>query len=229
MQAVAETDLGQRLRRQVACLADGTAREERRDHRVLERRHLAEQIVELEDEADLMTSVADEPRFAPAEDVLALEEHPASGGTIEGTQHMEERRLANTGGAHKRDDLAGADHADRHADAEEHDRDGATGRADGLEDADLLALFGDQQHQVANDGEGGHQHDDGDDDEQRELLELKRGEEVAIEVHPVADPEREPELPRDHRPYSLRREGVDKLDLDAGHAGGQAREFPGGG
>src|SRR5438034_1187658 len=65
--------LGQRLRRQVACLADGTAREERRDHRVLERRHLAEQIVELEDEADLMTSVADEPRFAPAEDVLALD------------------------------------------------------------------------------------------------------------------------------------------------------------
>ena len=96
----------------------------------------------------------------------------------------------------------------------------APGGADRLEDADLLALLGDQQHQVADDREGRHQHDDRDDDEQRELLELQRGEEVAVHLHPVAHPVAgKPSRPAIVAADALGVERIGQLHLDAGHAG----------
>ena len=49
----------------------GDALQQRGEHRVLERGHLAEEVVELEDEADLRPAVARQPRLRPREEVLA--------------------------------------------------------------------------------------------------------------------------------------------------------------
>src|ERR1700693_2866977 len=82
-----------------------------------------------------------------------------------------------------------ADEADRHPDRQEDAPDAPRARAHGLEDADLLALLCHEQDQVADDGEARDQHDDRDDDEECQLLELSRSEGGAVHPHPIADPE----------------------------------------
>src|SRR5712692_2690747 len=108
-QAIAEPDLGQRRARQLPRLLRGLSEEERRDHRVLERAHLAEQVVELEDEADLLPPVTHKVRLAAREEVLALPEDAARGRPVEGAEQVEERGLADAGGADEGDHLAGPD------------------------------------------------------------------------------------------------------------------------
>src|SRR5712691_1735251 len=121
----------------------------------------------------------------------------------------------------------GADAADQHARDKEDSAYAAGGGAHGLEDADLLALLGHEEHQVPDDGETRHEDDDGDDHEERELLELERREQVAVHPHPVADPEPGPRRLRHADADGLGIEGVVQLDLDAGHAIAEPRELLG--
>src|SRR5213079_1742380 len=74
----------------------------------LERRQLAEQVVKLENEADVLPPVAHEPRLAAREQLLTPEEDTARGGPLERAQEVEERGLADAGRAHERNDLVGA-------------------------------------------------------------------------------------------------------------------------
>src|SRR5213079_2858886 len=74
----------------------------------LERRQLAEQVVKLENEADVLPPVAHEPRLAAREQLLTPEEDTARGGPLERAQEVEERGLADAGRAHERNDLARA-------------------------------------------------------------------------------------------------------------------------
>src|SRR6266487_2869434 len=121
----------------------------------------------------------------------------------------------------------GAHDADEHA-RDEKDRPYAARRgAHGLENADLLALLGHEEHEVPDDGEARHEDDDGDDHEERELLELERREQVAVHPHPVADPEPGPRRLRHAHADGLGIEGVAQLDLDAGHAIAEPRELLG--
>src|SRR5262245_11212584 len=64
-----------------------------------------------------MATVADEARFASAEDVLAFEKNAPSGRSVERSEQMQQRRLPHSRGAHERDHLAAAD---RDAGAPEH-------------------------------------------------------------------------------------------------------------
>src|SRR5437870_9177593 len=82
-QPVGQADLGERGRGQLPRLGGRLAQEERRDHGVLERGQLAEQVVELEDEADVLSPVVDKPRLAAREQVLATEEDAARCGRSE--------------------------------------------------------------------------------------------------------------------------------------------------
>ena len=108
--------------------------------------------------------------------------------------------------------------ADRHADGEEHQGDRPRRGADRLEDPDLLALLGDEEHEMTDDRERRDQHDDRHDDEESQFLELERREEASVHLHPVAHPEPEAELGGDEPADVLGVERVVQLDLDAGDA-----------
>ncbi len=69
---------------------------------------------------------------------------------------------------------------------------------------------------MPDDRERGHQDDDRDDHEQGELLQLERREQVAVHVHPVADPVGPVQPARDGGGHVLGVEGVGQLHLDAG-------------
>ena len=73
-----ERGLGERAR-----LVGRAPRDERGDHRVLERRQLAEQVVELEDEPDVLPPVADQLGLAAREQLSALEPHASAVGPVE--------------------------------------------------------------------------------------------------------------------------------------------------
>jgi hypothetical protein len=111
VEPIGEADLGQRRRRALARLAMRAARHQRRQHRVLERGHLAEQIVELEDETDFLPAIARQRRLRPREEILAFEEYPAPRRTVERAQHVQQRRFADAGCTDQGDDLA-ASHRD---------------------------------------------------------------------------------------------------------------------
>src|SRR5437773_2088761 len=85
------------------------AGDQARQHDVLERGEVAEQVVELEDEADF--AVAEDGQFAlrAREHVHAVEEDPAPGRLVERPQEVEERRLADPGLADDGDPLARLD------------------------------------------------------------------------------------------------------------------------
>src|SRR5262249_34367355 len=86
-------------------------------------------------------------------------------------------------------------HADERPRDEEDASDAPRARPHGLQDTDLLPLLSHEEDEVPDDGKARDQHDDGDDDKESELLELQRGEEVAIHAHPVSHPQAGP---RDH-------------------------------
>ena len=66
-----------------------------------------------------------------------------------------------------------------------HDR--AVGRAERLEDGDLLRLLGHHQEQRAHDAEARDDDLDRQDEKRRDPLELQRAEEVLVDLAPVAD------------------------------------------
>src|SRR5690606_19284223 len=74
---------------------------------VLRHRHVTEQRVMLEDEADIALL------HGPARGVLVAEEHRAGGGEVEAGDEAQERRLARAGRPQQRDQLARAD-VERH-------------------------------------------------------------------------------------------------------------------
>src|SRR4029453_13195559 len=82
-----------------------------------------------------------------------------------------------------------AHHADEHAREEEDPADASRPPSPGLHYADSLPLPGHEEDEMADDGESGHEHDDGHDDEERELLQLKGRKEVSIHANPVAHPQ----------------------------------------
>src|SRR5215207_594101 len=90
---VGEADLGQRLRGACASLRGRPAQKERRDHRVLEGRELAKQVVELEDEAHLVPAELHELGFRPGEEIDAVHQDAAPRGPIERAEEVQERRL----------------------------------------------------------------------------------------------------------------------------------------
>src|SRR5262245_36626990 len=107
LQPIAEANLGQRRGRELSDLARGLALDQRRDHRVLEGAHVAEQIVELEDEPDVTPPIARQSRLAPAPQILSLEQHAPARGSVEPPEQVQQGRLADAGGADERDELAG--------------------------------------------------------------------------------------------------------------------------
>src|SRR3989449_7514003 len=135
-QPVGQADLGERGRGQLPRLGGRLAQEERRDHGVLQRGQLAEQVVELEDEADLLSPVVDKPRLAAREQVLATKEDAARRGPVERAEEVEERGLADAGRAHERDDLARS-HDEARTPKDAHDF--------GARPILLLELLGDQE------------------------------------------------------------------------------------
>ena len=99
------------------------------------------------------------------------------------------------------------------------------GGAHGLEDGDLPGLFHHHHEQGAGDAEGGHQDDEGEDDEHGDLFQLQGREEAAVHLHPVLGVEAGPQFFLNFLGH-LRR-GVNILDLhfQAGDAAAQPQEF----
>ena len=79
---------------------------------------------------------------------------------------------------------------------------------------------------MADDREGRDQHDDRHHDEEGELLELERGEEAPVHLHPVAHPVAKAELGGDLPADALGVERIRELDLDPGDSG-EPRELLG--
>src|SRR5262249_25630986 len=90
------------------------ALEESREHRVLERAHLAEEGVELEHEPDVVAPKAREPGLGPREDIFAREQHAAASRSVERAQEMKQRGLAYARRSDHRNALTRVD-GERHA------------------------------------------------------------------------------------------------------------------
>src|SRR5207237_4674806 len=100
---------GQCGRRALAGLRRRRAVEQRGHHRVLERREVTEQVVELEHEADILTTVARERGLAAAKQLFALKQHAPPGRAIERAEQVQQRRFADAGRADERHQLGRAD------------------------------------------------------------------------------------------------------------------------
>src|SRR5207247_10243656 len=77
-------------------------------------------VVKLETEAAALPPVAHEPRLAAREQVLPAEAHATRRGPVERAEDVEQRRLADAGRAHERDDL-GRPHDEARAPEHAHD------------------------------------------------------------------------------------------------------------
>ena len=117
IQPITEPDLDEGRRRPLPDLARRPALDQPGDHRVLECGHVAEQVVELEDESHVLATITGQPRFASAPEVLAREEDPPCGRMVEPSEQVQQRRFPDAGGADQRDELA---RAHRDASAPEH-------------------------------------------------------------------------------------------------------------
>ena len=107
--AAAQADLGQRLHGELAPLAAGRAAIDQRQLDILGRRGARQQIVALEDEADIevaqvRAAVAVEPAGVDAVEAVA-----AGGRRIEAADDVHRRRFARAGRAHDGDELAAVD------------------------------------------------------------------------------------------------------------------------
>src|SRR5690349_16831797 len=86
--AIGEADFRERGRRALARLRHGYALKQRGHHRILERREIAKQVVELEHEADVLPAISRERGLAPHEEIFAVKEHAAGCRPIEGSEQM---------------------------------------------------------------------------------------------------------------------------------------------
>src|SRR5438309_11594675 len=115
------------------------------------------------------------------------------------------------------DALPISDDADHESVQHEDARHGLAGRAHRLQDGDLPVLLDDDHGERADDVEGGDDHDQHQQDEHHELLQLERREQVFVELHPVARPVGAADRVLDRLGDAVRREDVRDLHLDAGH------------
>ena len=134
VEAVGETDAGEE--RLGAFSGRAAAGEvgigEGGDEDVFQHGALRQEMVGLEDEADLLVADARELEVVEAGEVFAVEQELAGGGAVEGTDNVEERTFAAAGRADDGDTLAPRE-VER--DAEEH--------ADALSSGGGGVLFGD--------------------------------------------------------------------------------------
>src|SRR5439155_9257001 len=93
--ALLETDPLEQLERARARGHHRPAPDQARQHDVLERGEVGEEMVELEDEPDLAVAEVGEPTLRASEDLLPVEEEPAAGRLVERAQQMEQRALSD--------------------------------------------------------------------------------------------------------------------------------------
>ena len=74
---------------------------------VLARRQAGNEVVELEDEADMRAPVIGQRRLAGRREVAFLVDHLAGGRDVEPAQDVQQRRLARSGRPEQDDELAG--------------------------------------------------------------------------------------------------------------------------
>src|SRR5438477_2075289 len=86
--AIAQPDLRESIGGLLVGLARRAPRQERRDHRVLDRRHLTEQVIELEHESDLVTAITHQLGLGFLEQIDAGDEDAAPGRAIERAEEM---------------------------------------------------------------------------------------------------------------------------------------------
>ena len=106
--AASEADLLQQRPGALAAAA-GTAADEGGHHHVLKRGELGQEVVELEDEADVAVAEVREAAVVEGEDVDAGNLQAAGGGPVEGAEDVEEGALADAGGPGDAQGLAGED------------------------------------------------------------------------------------------------------------------------
>src|SRR5580765_2760235 len=117
---IGQSDFRQSRRGELPHLASGLALDQRWDHRVLERAHVPEEIVELEDEPDVAAPIACEPGLGPRREVFSLEQDAACRWPIEAAEQVQQSRLPDARSAEQGDELAGRN---RHAGAAENSYD----------------------------------------------------------------------------------------------------------
>src|SRR5262245_8479466 len=118
-EAIAKAHLRERRRRALARFGRGDALKHRRDHRVLERREIAEKVIELEHEPNVLAPVSRERRLASTEQILALKQDASGRWPVERAEDVKERGLADARGADQRHDFSSAD-LDRRAAQDSH-------------------------------------------------------------------------------------------------------------
>jgi hypothetical protein len=91
---VLQADALEQLAGACARRRDRAPGDQAREHDVLERSEVGEQVMELEDEADLAVAKAGELGLGPREDVLTVEEELTARRLVERAEEMEERALA---------------------------------------------------------------------------------------------------------------------------------------
>ena len=109
MLAAGQADDSQRRHDVLAPLAPRQVREQERQLDVLERRQDRDQVIGLEDEADVVGPPAGDLRLGEVAQVLAVHDHLAAGGPVEPGDQVQERGLARARGAHERQELPFAD------------------------------------------------------------------------------------------------------------------------
>src|SRR5579862_905947 len=116
----------------------GHAVEVLREHDVLERGEVGNQVKLLENETDLLGADTVQLSCRNVRDVLAVQPDLAGGGSVQAANQIYQRRLAGPGRPHDRDPLAGIDGEGEVVESTDHTALGF--RASGIEAADVLEL-----------------------------------------------------------------------------------------
>jgi hypothetical protein len=106
LEPVAQPHLAEKAGRRVRGLATRRARDEARQHHVLDRGELGQEVVELEDEPDPPSTQEREIAVGQMGDLRAVEKHLARRGPVESAEKVKERALASARCADDADDLA---------------------------------------------------------------------------------------------------------------------------
>jgi len=116
-----QPDDPQRRQHVLAPLSARQVGQEQRQLDVLEGRQHRDEVVELEDEADVVGPPAGDPRVGEHPQVLIVDDHAAPGGPVEPGDQVEQGGLARARGAHQGEVFAlldGQVEVDEHRDAE---------------------------------------------------------------------------------------------------------------
>ena len=97
LQPVAQPQVGQQLRGPRRIVALFLARNHGGDTHVLQRRELRQELVELEDKADMAVAEGGQVTVLHGEDIRTLDGHLTLGRTVERADDLQERSLAGAG------------------------------------------------------------------------------------------------------------------------------------